>query len=169
MRSFLPNLFTDPNAMRDPFSALRRQIDDLATNFGREWPLSTHIGAAAPALNVSETDKAIQIAAELPGVDEKDIKVEIEGQRVVISGEKKREHEEKEKNWHVVERSYGSFRRAVTLPFEPGGDTVSAHFDKGVLHIEVAKPLGAKAASKTVEIKSGPVSSAASESKDKAS
>jgi|APFre7841882630_1041343.scaffolds.fasta_scaffold69017_1 HSP20 family protein len=168
MKSFLPNLFTDPNAMRDPFATLRRQIDDLATSFGREWPLSTHIGAAAPALNVSETDKAIQIAAELPGVDERDIKVEVEGQRIVISGEKKREHEEKEKNWHVVERSYGSFRRAVTLPFEPAGEAVSAHFDKGVLHIEVAKPAAAKSASKTIEIKTGLSEEKKTSSADKA-
>ncbi len=61
----------------------------------------------------------------------------------------------KEKNWHVIERSYGSFRRAVTLPFEPKQESVSAHFEKGVLHIEVAKPATAQSAAKTIEIKSG--------------
>ncbi len=155
MKTFLPNLFTDPTHVRDPFATLRRHIDDLATSFGHAWPVATHIGADAPALNIAESDKAIEIAAELPGVDEKDIKVEIEGQRVVISGEKKRESEEKEKNWHVIERSYGSFRRAVTLPFEPKQESVSAHFEKGVLHIEVAKPATAQSAAKTIEIKSG--------------
>ena len=167
MKTFLPNLFTDPNSMRDPFATLRRHIDDLASNFGGGWPVSTHIGAGSPAVNVAETDKAIEIAAELPGVDEKDIKVEIEGQRVVISGEKKREREEKEKNWHVVERSYGSFRRAVTLPFEPAQESVSAHFEKGVLHIEVAKPATVKSAVKTIEIKTGPAETKAA-SQDKA-
>jgi HSP20 family protein len=157
MRPFLPNLFTDPTLMRDPFAALRRQIDDLSSSFGREWPLSTQIGAGAPAVNVAETDKAIEISAELPGVDEKDIKVQIEGQQVIVSGEKKREHEVKEKNWHVIERSYGSFRRAVTLPFEPSQESVSANFDKGVLRIEIAKPASIKPAVKTVEIKIGPI------------
>jgi HSP20 family protein len=169
MKSFLPNLFFDPNVtMRDPFASLRRQIDDLAASFGREWPFPTQVGAGAPALNVSETDKAIEIEAELPGVDEKDIKVEIEGQRVIISGEKKRESEEEEKDWRVVERSYGSFRRAVTLPFEPAGDAASAHCDKGVLHIEIMKPAGARATSRIVEIKTGPLEGGRDVSQDKA-
>ena len=81
MKTFLPNLFTDPTHVRDPFATLRRHIDDLATSFGHAWPVATHIGADAPALNIAESDKAIEIAAELPGVDEKDIKVEIEGQK----------------------------------------------------------------------------------------
>jgi HSP20 family protein len=170
MKSFLPNLFTERNIMRDPFATMRRQIDDLAADFGREWPIPTQIGAGAPALNVSETEKVIEIATELPGVDEKDIKVEIEGQKVVISGEKKREREEeeKDKNWHVIERSYGSFRRVVTLPFEPAQESVSARFDKGVLYVEIAKPTTAKSTSRTIEIKTGPAESAKAAPQDKA-
>jgi HSP20 family protein len=155
MTRFLPNLFSDPNVLRDPFASLRRQVDDLASSFAHEWPLSTFVGAAAPAINVAETDKAVQIAAELPGVDEKDIKVEVEGQRIIISGEKKREREEKDQNWHVVERSFGSFRRAVTLPFEPKGEGISARYDKGVLYIDIPKPQSVKSAAKTIEIKTG--------------
>jgi HSP20 family protein len=168
MKTFLPSLFTDPTLMRDPFTALRRQINDLSASFGREWPLATEIGAGAPALNVAETDKAIEITAELPGVDDKDIKVQIEGQQVVVSGEKKREREEKDKNWHLVERSYGSFRRAVTLPFEPAAESVSANFDKGVLRIEIDKPANVKSAAKTIEVKAGPAGEAKRTSQSKA-
>ena len=155
MKTFLPTLFSDQGLMRDPFAALRRQMNELSESLGREWPLSTEVGAGAPAVNVAETEKAIEITAELPGVDAKDVKVQIEGQNVIVSGEKKREREEKEKNWHLVERSYGSFRRAVTLPFEPAHDAVSANFDNGVLRIDIAKPANAKSTAKTVEIKTG--------------
>jgi HSP20 family molecular chaperone IbpA len=63
---------------------------------------------------------------------------------MVISGEKKSESEKKEKSWHVVERSYGSFRRVVPLTFVPEPDKIKATFDKGVLHVSVRKPAGAR-------------------------
>jgi HSP20 family protein len=160
MKSFLPSLLNDTGLPQE-FTALRRQFDDLARSVGRGWPSLTEVGAGTPAVNVAETDKTIEITAELPGVDEKDIKLEVEGDRVVISGEKKREREEKDKNWHVVERSYGSFRRVLALPFEPTHENVQAHFDKGVLHVTVEKPAQSKPASKTVEIKSAPPAEAA--------
>ncbi|MBI1868456.1 MAG: Hsp20/alpha crystallin family protein [Methylocystis sp.] len=159
MRSLLPSLFFETGLPRDPFATMRRQMEEMMRGFGREWPLTTEIGAGAPAVNVAESDKAFEITAELPGVDEKDIKVELEGARVIVSGEKKREREEKEKDWHVVECSYGSFHRALTLPFEPALDAVTASFDKGVLRVAIAKPAGAKPTTKTIEIK--PVASGA--------
>ncbi len=155
MKSFLPSLFTDAGLPQE-IASLRRQFDELSRNFGRGWPSLAEVGAGTPAINVSETDKAVEITAELPGVDERDIRLEVEGERVVISGEKKREREEKQKEWHVVERSFGSFRRVLALPFEPAPEAVQAHFDKGVLHVTVAKPAAAKSASKTIEIKAGP-------------
>lgn len=155
MKSFLPNIFTESGGLSD-LSAARRHFDEWARDFGRGWPGLLEIGAGGPAVNVAETAQAIEITAELPGVDEKDIKVEIDGHRVVIAGEKKREREEKDKDWRVVERSYGSFRRALALPFEPAEGAVSAHFDKGVLKVEVKKPASAAASAKTVEIKTGP-------------
>lgn len=165
----LPSLFfNDTGLARDPFAAMRRQMDDLMRTMGRDWPLATEIGAGAPAVNVAETDKSIEIAAELPGVDEKDIKVELEGNRLIISGEKKREHEEEDKNWRVVECSYGAFHRAIALPFEAPAEAVTANFDKGVLRVNVAKPAGEKPATKMIEIKSGPVREANTASMGKA-
>jgi HSP20 family protein len=159
MKSFLPNLFSEAGGLQD-FAALRRHFDDAARDFGRGWPSLLDVGAAGPAVNVAETATAIEISAELPGVDEKDIKVEIDGPRIVVSGEKKREREEKDKDWRLVERSYGAFRRSLALPFDPAHDAVSAHFDKGVLKIAVQKPVGATQTTKSVEIKTGPAPAA---------
>jgi HSP20 family protein len=127
----------------DPFEGFRRNFDDLLSDFGRRLPLSW--GPAADftglaALDVAETKDAVEIAAELPGVDEGDVKVAVDGQSIVISGEKKSESEKKDKSWHVVERSYGAFRRVVPLTFMPDASTIKATFDKGVLRVTVGKP-----------------------------
>ena len=97
------------------------------------------IGAGTPAINVAETKDAFEVTAELPGVDEKDIEVSLDGDRLVISGEKKAESMTEEKDWHVEERSLGSFYRSISLPFEPENGAVDAYFDKGVLHLTIKK------------------------------
>jgi HSP20 family protein len=74
---------------------------------------------------------------------------------LVISGEKKEESTKDEKDWHVEERSYGSFYRAMALPFTPEDDAVEAHLDKGVLHVVVRKPTTLAQKTKTIEIKTG--------------
>jgi HSP20 family protein len=68
---------------------------------------------------VAETNDAFEVTAELPGVDEKDINVSLDDNQLVVSGEKKAESTKEEKDWHVEERSYGSFYRSMLLPFEP--------------------------------------------------
>ena len=95
------------------------------------------------------------MTAELPGVDEKDINVSLEDNQLVISGEKNAESRKEEKDWHVEERSYGSFYRSISLPFEPEDGAVDAHFDKGVLHLTIKKPAKAIKATKTIGIKTG--------------
>jgi HSP20 family protein len=93
-----------------------------------------------PAMNIAETENAIEATLEIPGVEEKDIKVRVEGDRPVVSGEKIWESKKGEKNWHVVERRYGAFNRSVLLPFEPAADAIAAHYDKGVLHLKCKSP-----------------------------
>ena len=100
----------------------------------RNHPLPT-LGLARLQSNVAETNDAFEVTAELPSVDEKDIKVSLDENQLVISGEKKAESTKEEKDWHVVERSYGSFYRSMSLPFEPEDGAVDAHFDKGLLHL----------------------------------
>jgi len=87
---------------------MRREMENALRVFDQNSS-SADIGAGAPAINVAETKDAFEVTAELPGVDEKDIKVSLDDNQLVISGEKKAESTKEEKDWHVEERSYGSF------------------------------------------------------------
>jgi HSP20 family protein len=142
---------------------MRREMETALRAFDQGVP-SSSIGAGAPAINVAETKDAFEVTAELPGVDEKDIKVSVDSNQLVISGEKKAESKRDEKDWHVEERSYGSFYRSMSLPFEPEDGAVEAHFDKGVLHLTIKKPAKAMKISKTISIKTGAPPSTSPES-----
>jgi HSP20 family protein len=150
----IPSLWTGQDLVADPFKSFRREMEDLFRNFGQNLP-ALNVGAGAPAINVAETDGALEVTAELPGVEEKDIKVSVDGNRLGISGEKKHEEKRDEKDWHVEERSFGSFYRSMTLPFSPADGAISAHLDKGVLHVAVKKPVEAAKSAKAIEIKTG--------------
>ena len=127
----------------NPFEGFSREFDEMMKDFGRQWPAAWNSKAdksgLAP-LDVAETKETVEIAAELPGMGEEDVAVTVEGQSVVIAGEKKSQSETTDKDWHVVERSYGSFRRVVPLTFLPDAAAIQATFDKGVLHVKVTKP-----------------------------
>ena len=153
MRSLLPGLWSE-RALADPFSDMRRELDAMFNRSGRGLP-SFEVGATMPAVNVAETGDSVEITAELPGVDEKDISVSVDGNRLIISGEKKAETKKDDQNWHVVERSYGSFQRAIALPFEPKTDACDAQFDNGVLRLKITKPQATSQESRKVQIKSG--------------
>ena len=151
----LPSLWSSSqDLMSDPFRSIRREMEEMFRRFDRHLP-SLRVGAGTPAINVAETKDAIEVSAELPGVDEKDIKVSLDGNRLVISGEKKKETKREEKDWHIEERSYGSFYRSLSLPFKPDDGAVEAHFDKGVLHLNIKKPAELAKSVKTIEIKPG--------------
>lgn len=156
MASFLPSLWSKSGGvLSDPFRAMSREMEEMMREYTRRLP-SLDVGAAMPVVNIAETKDAIEVTAELPGVDEKDIKVSLDGNRVIIAGEKKTESEQKDKEWHVVERSYGAFHRSIALPFEPKDDAVTAHFDKGILHLVVKKPVEAAGkGARTIEVKAG--------------
>jgi HSP20 family protein len=149
----LPRLWTVSQEL-DPYRAMRREMENAFRAFDQK-PSSPGIGAGAPAVSVAETNDAFEVTAELPGVDEKDINVSLDDNQLVISGEKKVESAKEEKNWHVEERSYGSFYRSMLLPFEPEDGAVEAHFDKGVLHLTIKKPAKAVKTTKTINIKVG--------------
>jgi HSP20 family protein len=154
----LPRLWTTNQELTsDPFRAMRREMENALRAFDQNSSSSSDIGAGAPAINVAETKDAFEVTAELPGVDEKDIKVSLDNNQLIISGEKKAESTKEEKDWHVEERSYGSFYRSMSLPFEPEAGAVDAHFDKGVLHLTIKKPAKAIKTTKTIDIKTGPV------------
>ncbi len=141
----------------DPFRSIRgemRELENMFRGFEPRLP-SVPVGMNVPAINVAESKDALEVTVDLPGVEEKDLKVTLEGNHLAISGEKKEESKREEKDWHVEERSYGSFYRSLSLPFEPEEGAVEAHLDKGVLHLNIRKPAQAAQGGKTIEIKTG--------------
>ena len=138
----------------DPFSALRREMDRLVDSFGREfgWPAAGQPGAMAPSIDVSETDSEIKVEAELPGVDQKDVEVVVADNLLTIKGEKRAEKEERKKDYHLIERSYGGFARSITLPFAAEPDKAKASFKNGVLTVTLPKPPEMKAKAKKIAI-----------------
>lgn len=146
----------------DVFDMMRREIDSI---FDR-WMPAPALGFPAPAMpkngfpaetrmDVSETEKEYVIEAELPGVDQKDIKVTIENGILSLRGEKRQEREEKKDDYHLSERSFGSFERAVRLPGTVDDAKVDARFENGVLRIVIAKSAGSSKPQRTIEIKKG--------------
>lgn len=141
------------------FASLHNEIDRLFEDYfnGNRLPSmkARFESMLAPDIDVSETDKEIQVSAELPGVEEKDVDVTLADGRLTIKGEKKQESEEKDKEFHRVERSYGSFERTLSLPDEIDENKVSATFKNGVLSVTIAKKKGAKPAAKKIAVKKG--------------
>jgi HSP20 family protein len=115
-----------------------------------------------PAMDLIETDKDFVLKADLPGLSESDVNIELEDNVLTISGERKAEHEERQAGYYRVERSFGAFRRSLTLPEGVDPDSVKATFSNGVLEVTVPKPaaqvprkvqisVGGSASSKTIE------------------
>jgi len=98
----------------------------------------------APPVDIYEDEHNITLKLEVPGIDEKDIDVSVENSTLTVHGERKIEKEEKEENFRRIERQYGSFTRSFTLPSSVDCGQVSAHYDKGVLKIKLAKKAEAK-------------------------
>ena len=98
----------------------------------------------APPVDIYEDEHNITLKLEVPGIDEKDINVSVENSTLTVHGERKIEKEEKEENFRRVERQYGSFTRSFTLPSSVDPGQVTAHYDKGVLKIKLAKKAEAK-------------------------
>jgi HSP20 family protein len=113
----------------------------------------TSFGFSAPAVDVIETDKGYRIKAELPGLDEKDVDVSLSGDTLTIKGEKSESKEEKEGDYHLSERRYGSFQRSFYVPEGVDRDNISAKFEKGVLVIELPRSAEATQQRKKIEIK----------------
>jgi HSP20 family protein len=112
------------------------------------------LAAFTPRVDMSETDTEVTVAAELPGLDEKDITVEIEDGCISIRGERKEEKEDQGRSWYRKEQSYGSFHRAIALPAEVDGEKAKAKFAKGVLTITMPKREEEQAKRKTIAIES---------------
>jgi HSP20 family protein len=146
----LPSLWSRRPQTLEAFGALQREIDRVFDDF---HPFRLARGASmGPRLDISETDGEYVIEAELPGVGEADVDVSVENDLITIKGEKKIDHEDKSKDYHLIERAYGAFSRSVSLPFSVDPAKVTATFDGGVLRVTAPKPSEAKAEKKKVEI-----------------
>ncbi len=152
-RSLIPTGRERTNVPRrdvSPFVSLQQEIDRLFDDFSRGF---AGLGATdlAPRMDVSETDKEIELTAELPGLEEKDVQINFADDVLTIRGEKKSETEQKDKSYRLVERSYGSFTRSVALPSGIDPDSIKATIANGVLKVTVPKPAAADA--KKIEVK----------------
>jgi HSP20 family protein len=121
---------------------LNRFVRESHSPEGPEEALTTT--SFAPPVDIYEDEHTIVVKMEVPGIDEKDIDVRIESSTLTVHGERKIEKEEKEENFRRVERQYGSFTRSFTLPSSVDTGQVSAHYDKGILKISLAKKAEAK-------------------------
>ena len=156
-----------------PLATLREEIDNVFERISEEWPnipklfgkgwtypiadLERRIKLPkleiTPRVDVSESDNAYEITVELPGMTEKEIEVNLSDDSLTVKGEKKVEREEKKKNYHVSERSYGSFQRTFRVPSGVDHNAVDANYAKGVLNISLPKTEAAKKNKRSISVK----------------
>ena len=138
-------------ATRDPFAILDAFWPSM------RWPaFEADTRAWSPTIDVFEKDNRFVTRVDLPGLKKEDVKVEVTESHLTISGERKREVEEKKKDFYRSEREYGSFYRAVPLPEGVKVEDVKATFADGVLEVSVPLPVRAEAKARTVEIQEPP-------------
>ncbi len=152
--------------MWQPLDSLRQEIDRLFDDFGRgTWqPFRRSLfaaepfwrepkWAAVPAIDVVEGEKAFELTAELPGMDEKNIEVKVADGSLTIKGEKQEDKEEKKKDYYLRERRFGSFERSFEVPDGVDADKIEAAFKKGVLTVTLPKKPEAQKPAKNIEVK----------------
>ena len=159
---------TTPARMPDVWQSFRGEMDRLFDRFAGgvgvpafrrlfdiepPWSADSSFSFSAPAVDMTEDDKAYMITAELPGLDEKSIDVTVSGDMLTLRGEKHYEKDENDKNRHMSERAYGSFQRAFALPDGIDRDKIAAELSKGVLTITLPKTAEAQKPHKKIEVK----------------
>jgi len=149
---------TTPKSAAQPFTDFDRFFGRMMRSWPFSWtdmptgePRALRAFEHVPNVEVKENGKAYSVSIELPGLDEKDVKVTVENDMLTLSGEKKIERSDEKT--HFSERSYGSFTRAFTLPHDADRSAITAKFAKGVLTLEIAKTASAPAQGKQIEVK----------------
>jgi len=142
----------------DPFRdvvVLQNRLNSLFRDFnGENEPVAA--SSFTPAVDIYEDNQKVVLKLEVPGIEEKDLDVRVENHTLTVKGERKFEKEEKEENFHRIERRYGSFTRSFTLPQTVDAASVKANYEHGVLTISLAKKEAAKPKQVKVEIGTGP-------------
>ncbi len=162
VKKTVPAQVPTPARMPDPMYHFRREMDRLFDRFTNAFDFPTFRSlsnvepfwprvasqVALPAVDVAEDTKAYSVSVELPGMEEKDVQVEVSGDVLTIKGEKHQEKEEKDKNRYLSERTYGSFQRSFELTDEIDRNAIGAAFGKGVLTITLPKTAQAQTVKK---------------------
>jgi len=125
----------------DPFRELASFLENFADGSGKAQLAA---GSFVPPVDVYEDEHTLVLKLEIPGVNEEDLNVSVENDTMTIQGERKFEKEEKEENFHRIERRYGSFARTFKLPNTVDSDRIEAGYEKGILKITLAKRAEAK-------------------------
>jgi HSP20 family protein len=151
-----------------PIENLHREIDRLLEDFGfgrsrlrlpfqrsafNVEPFWREFNLATPAVDIAEKDNAYEITADLPGIDEKNVEVQLSNGNLTIKGEKKEEKEEKKKDYYLQERRFGSFERTFGVPEGVDADKIEANFKKGVLTVTMPKKAEAQKPIKKIDVK----------------
>jgi HSP20 family protein len=146
-----------------PFESVRREMERLFDDFDRPFRRSVFevepswrrelSWAASPAVDIVEKDKAYEIVAELPGMDENDVEVMLTDGGLVIKGKKQEEKEEKKKGYYINERHFGSFERSFRLPEGVDVDAINASFAKGLLKVTLPKKAEVQKPETKIEVK----------------
>lgn len=137
----------------EPFATLRSEIERIFDEFFGPSPTETAMEVWAPAVDIEETDNEYIIRAELPGMKKEDIKINLQDNTLVISGERKRSFEEKGRTYHRVEMAYGRFERVIPLPAEVDVNKVKATYKDGILTVTLPKKEEAKPKEIEIEVK----------------
>lgn len=150
----------------NPLMQMHQQMDRLFNNMLRGFAMpslydsitgSPVLSASShwlrPSVDIAVTDNQYTITVEVPGVEENDVALEVADDSLIIRGEKKLEQEQKDKEFYRVERSYGSFRRVLSLPQDADRERIEARFNNGVLTITLMRKAQAQTASRRIEIR----------------
>ena len=142
-----------------PLNVFQREMNRLFDNFFKgtgikPWEEEMEsLGTFSPQVNMTEDEKSIQVSAELPGLDEKDLEISLSKDSLTIKGEKRQENEHKDKEAYYLERSFGTFTRVLPVPKDVNTEKAEASFKKGVLTITLPKLEREKQAQKKIRIK----------------
>jgi HSP20 family protein len=127
------------------FGSLQREIDrlfeDFTPAFGPAFSAGRSLVDVKARMDLADTKDGLELTVELPGLEEKDVEVSVSDGVLTVSGEKKLESEQKDKNYHFIERSYGSFSRSLSLPAGVEADQIKASMSKGVLKVTIPTPV----------------------------
>ncbi len=121
-------------------STLQGEMNRLFNTFFEGNGDASTVRRWAPAMDLIEAEDHLVLRADLPGMSEEDVQIEVRDNVLTVSGERKTEHEEKRNGYHRVERAFGTFARTLTLPEGVNADSIEASFDKGVLEVRIPKP-----------------------------